>query len=100
MECTNYTVPLNWNNTQSSTIQNFIWKLKSPSSNPTAQLWMLNGGPGITDDLIYFYFIGGDGSGLIPLAQTIISVLSQGIDILLPDHRGTGYSSIVVISCF
>lgn len=41
---------------------------------------------------------GGDGSGLIPLAQTILSVLSQGIDIFLPDHRGTGFSSIVVTS--
>ncbi|MEM6994108.1 MAG: alpha/beta fold hydrolase [Myxococcota bacterium] len=81
-ECAEVMVPLDWADPEGQQIELFVKRLGG--GNGSHQMWMLMGGPGGSG-------IGyeGQGSGL---AQ------SDGLDIYLLDHRGTGRSSRLTCS--
>lgn len=79
-ECALVSVPLNWDNSDGDSINYFVRRLKSASPSQS-QLWILPGGPGIAGDLW--------DEGLIWAQQL------PGFDIYMPDHRGTGRSSLL-----
>lgn len=95
LDCTNATVPLDWNANSSSsgcaTIDLWVSRLRpTGTATPLRQLWMLAGGPGSSGE-----------SWLAAFAALRIDVLGAfGADtvLLLPDHRGTGLSAPLACS--
>lgn len=67
----------------SGTVPVAIYRLKAKKQPATAQMWMLNGGPG------------GAGFGLAPFGEVVAQGFSQAIDVYLIDHRGTGESEFL-----
>jgi len=81
-ECAYVLVPLNWNNPQGSKIKYFIRRFKASPGIKKGLLWIQNGGPGASG----LWFLGGT-------LQKIWIMMNGTMDIILPDHRGTGWST-------
>jgi len=78
-QCAAVNVPLDWNNPSGETIELYLRRI--PARNPSGRaVWFLMGGPGQA---------GGDGETL----ASIFAHRDPGLDVYLPDHRGTGAST-------
>ncbi len=78
-ECADVEVPLDWNLPDAERITLHLRHLRAPSPSGRA-VWILMGGPGQAGD---------DGEGL----AAVLSARDPGLDVFLPDHRGTGAST-------
>src|SRR5688572_26126213 len=78
-ECANVEVPLDWKSPSGKKVTFFVKRLLGKGAEPRKQLWLLQGGPGAAGD------------GLEPLAEEV-AARDDGVDIYIPDHRGTGRS--------
>jgi pimeloyl-ACP methyl ester carboxylesterase len=79
LQCTTLTVPARWERPAARPIPFFVAKLAATAP-LRAQLFMLQGGPG------------GAGNEGVAIAQ-VLARLEPGVEIYLPDHRGTGRSA-------
>ena len=79
-ECARPDVPLRATDPTGKTIPYFVKRYSKPGTTPVTQLWMLTGGPGA--------------SGIIYEKQAeLLAEQKEGLEIYIPDHRGTGDSS-------
>lgn len=78
-ECADVDVPLDWNRPDAERISLHLRHLRAPSPSGRA-VWILMGGPGQAGD---------DGETL----AAVLSARDPGLDVFLPDHRGTGAST-------
>ena len=81
-ECADVQVPLDWDRPDGERIALHLRHLRAIAPSGRA-VWMLMGGPGQA---------GGDGEGL----AAVLSARDPGLDVYLPDHRGTGASTALV----
>jgi pimeloyl-ACP methyl ester carboxylesterase len=81
-ECATVDAPARRGVEGSGTTPVAVYRLKSKKQPASAQMWMLNGGPG------------GAGFSLAPYGK-MMTTLPQGVDVYLVDHRGTGASSFL-----
>jgi pimeloyl-ACP methyl ester carboxylesterase len=81
-ECATVDAPTRRGLEGSGTTPVAVYRLKSRKQPATAQMWLLNGGPG------------GAGFGLAPFGK-MVTTLPQGVDAYMVDHRGTGGSSFL-----
>jgi pimeloyl-ACP methyl ester carboxylesterase len=84
VECAVFDVPLFHDEPGGPTIELFVKRIRAAAPSDRS-LWMLMGGPGQS---------GSDGE---PLAG-VLAARDPGIDIYLPDHRGTGLSTALTCS--
>lgn len=87
--CAAIEVPLLWNNSSDPrSVDFFVEKIECANQeNRKGQLWILNGDIGpINGSSLYMWATG--------LCQSL-----PGYDIMIPDHRGTGYSSSLDADC-
>lgn len=82
VECATVDAPARRGIADSGTTPVAVYRMKSRKQPATAQLWMLNGGPG------------GAGFSLAPFAQ-MVGTFDQAIDVYMVDHRGTGASEFL-----
>ncbi|MBK8938249.1 MAG: alpha/beta fold hydrolase [Polyangiaceae bacterium] len=80
VECAAIEVPANWNDPTGSSITFFVRRILREDSH--GQLWALAGGPGQAG----WGWAASEGG---------FNVLAPGLDLYMPDHRGTGDSSFV-----
>lgn len=80
LTCLDLAVPLDHAKPAGQTVQLRVYRLSSPTQAPRAQLWILQGGPGAS------------GATILPLAAELHS-RDPGLELLVPDHRGTGDST-------
>ena len=78
-KCTTIAGPLNPSEPDGRTVELFVRKF-SAAGTPTGQLWLIAGGPGES------------GASFYPFIETVRAA-APGLDILVPDHRGTGFST-------
>lgn len=78
-ECANVELPLVWNSDAGDTLNLFI-KRVGHYGTPSAQLWLLAGGPG------------GSGADFDNFSKRLADAIPN-LEIYFPDHRGTGRSS-------
>jgi len=77
--CATTQVPLRWDEPQGATIELLVARYRSDSPS-RGQLWMLDGGPG--------------GTGGVYMDPDILALYaSLGLDVYVPQHRGTGHST-------
>lgn len=82
-KCAKVSVPLLWNEREDERMVEFF--VKKFSADPTkrkGQLWMLQGGPGVS------------GEAFDVLAPVLGAMLDWEYDIIVPDHRGSGRSTL------
>ncbi|MBI5537645.1 MAG: alpha/beta fold hydrolase [Deltaproteobacteria bacterium] len=79
-ECATLQVPLDWSQPQGQTIPLYVDRI---THNPgaTAQLWLLQGGPG------------GSGQDMVAIATLVLEGDLPSFDIFTLDHRGVGMSA-------
>jgi pimeloyl-ACP methyl ester carboxylesterase len=80
--CTNKVVPLSYDDVSANSTTNlslFIRKFPAPGES-RGTVWLVAGGPGES------------GASLYPMAG-VLRRSFPGFDLIIPDHRGTGYSS-------
>ncbi len=82
-DCATVDLPARRGIVDSGTVPIAIYRLKAKNQPATAQMWMLNGGPG------------GAGFDLAPFGELVAQGFSQAIDVYLIDHRGTGESEFL-----
>jgi len=85
VDCAEVVAPLDWEHPDGETITLFVKRVRSAAWDtdpgaPRRALWLLMGGPGQAG-------AGGEGT-VVALAQR-----DPGLDLYLPDHRGTGRST-------
>lgn len=81
-ECVTAEVPLDWNDPAGAKISFFVKRIPAAVQPARGQLWVLQGGPGYNGTTIEFE---------VPNFAAEI----DDLDIYVPDHRGTGYSSAI-----
>lgn len=77
--CANVKVPLNYQTNTKDSISLFVRKFPATKKRK-GSIWLIPGGPGES------------GASLYPLISQFSEIFPQ-LDIFVPDHRGTGYSS-------
>jgi pimeloyl-ACP methyl ester carboxylesterase len=78
-DCAHIKVPLDHSQPADGTIELFVRKFPA-GGNPEGQLWLIAGGPGES------------GASFYPFIETVRAA-APGFDLLVPDHRGTGFST-------
>lgn len=78
--CATSSMPLRPDNPGAGTVELFIRKLPSTSGRATGQVWLIAGGPGES------------GASFYPFLDTFRAAFPDR-DLMIPDHRGTGYSA-------
>lgn len=78
-QCTRLQAPLDYQTEVAGTVDLFVRKFPAKGS-PEGQLWLVAGGPGES------------GASFYPFIQTVRAA-APGFDVLVPDHRGTGFST-------
>jgi pimeloyl-ACP methyl ester carboxylesterase len=78
-QCTRLSVPLSYSEPEKGKIELFVRKFPA-RGNSKGQLWLIAGGPGES------------GASLYPFLETIREA-APDFDLLIPDHRGTGFST-------
>lgn len=78
--CTISQMPLRPNDPEGDAVDLFIRKFPSASGTTTGQVWLIAGGPGES------------GASFYPFLGTFRQAF-PGRDLIIPDHRGTGYST-------
>lgn len=73
-------MPLRPNDPQVGSVDLFIRKFPSATGTATGEVWLVAGGPGES------------GASLYPFLDTLQAAF-PGRDLIIPDHRGTGYST-------
>jgi pimeloyl-ACP methyl ester carboxylesterase len=79
-ECGTMQVPANWSEPDGDSIEVFVKRYLAAEQPAEAQLWMLEGGPGLPGSTMEH-------------SAFIIGSQNPTLDIYLPDHRGTGRST-------
>ncbi len=78
-ECARVQAPLDHTDGITGTIELFVRKFPA-EGNPEGQLWLVAGGPGES------------GASFYPFMHSLRAA-APGFDVLVPDHRGTGFST-------
>ena len=78
-QCTHIEAPLDHTTPGDETIELFVRKFPAEGE-PIGQLWLVAGGPGES------------GASFYPFIETVRGT-APGFDLLVPDHRGTGFST-------
>lgn len=78
--CATSEMPLRPNDPDAGVVELFIRKIPSTSGRTTGQVWLIAGGPGES------------GASFYPFLDTFRAAFPDR-DIMIPDHRGTGYST-------
>lgn len=78
-ECARIQAPLNHSAPDEGTVELFVRKFPAEGA-PKGQLWLVAGGPGES------------GASFYPFIDTVRAA-APGFDLLVPDHRGTGFST-------
>ncbi len=81
-KCVNAAVPLDWDDPTSPKINVFVKRIPAAAQPARGQLWILQGGPGASGTTIEF---------TVP----DFVAAADDLDIFIPDHRGTGFSSVL-----
>jgi len=81
-ECANIDVPLDWSRPEGQRANFFVKRVKGRAPGPHKQLWLLQGGPG------------GAGNGF-ERAVALFQQIGEDVDLYIPDHRGTGRSTLL-----
>jgi len=77
--CATVKVPLRWDNPHGKAIELLVARYRGKSAG-NGQLWLLDGGPG--------------GTGAVYMTPQILALYaSLGLDVYIPQHRGTGHST-------
>ncbi|MDC0711843.1 alpha/beta fold hydrolase [Stigmatella sp. ncwal1] len=77
--CARFSAPLDYADPSRERIELFVRKFPAPGRS-AGQVWLVAGGPGES------------GASFYPLLKTLRAAF-PGYDLLVPDHRGTGFSS-------
>lgn len=80
-ECAWVATPIDHANPNAGSIPIFVAHHPAPSGNATAQLWLLQGGPG------------GSGDGFTPLLRRLLPDVLPQVDFFVLEHRGVGESA-------
>lgn len=78
--CATARVPLRPSDPDAGVVELFVRKLPSASVTATGQVWLIAGGPGES------------GASFYPFLD-VFRAAFPGRDLMIPDHRGTGYST-------
>lgn len=78
--CTVSPMPLQPNDPEAGAVDLFVRKFPAPRGPTTGQVWLIAGGPGES------------GASFYPFLDTFRRAF-PGMDLIIPDHRGTGYST-------
>lgn len=78
--CTTSVMPLRPDNPDAGVVELFIRKIPSTNTTASGQVWLIAGGPGES------------GASFYPFLDTFRAAFPDR-DLMIPDHRGTGYST-------